>query len=175
VRADTVFAAAGLQWYEVSNWARPDQACRHNELYWSGGEYVGIGCAAHGHTDGRRWWNVRTPERYIAAISRNASAIAGSEELDPETRAEEAFSLALRTRAGAVADDRAAAVVSELAGQGLVDREGARIVLTRPGRLLASDLTARLLLAGAASPGPESGPGPGSGHPSSLALGTIEC
>jgi coproporphyrinogen III oxidase-like Fe-S oxidoreductase len=175
VRADTVFAAAGLQWYEVSNWARPGQACRHNELYWSGGEYVGIGCAAHGHTDGRRWWNVRTPERYIAAISRNASAIAGSEELDPETRAEEAFSLALRTRAGAVADDRAAAVVSELAGQGLVDREGARIVLTRPGRLLASDLTARLLLAGAASPGPESGPGPGSGHPSSLALGTIEC
>ena len=173
IRADDVFAAAGLEWYEVSNWARAGEACRHNELYWSGGEYVGIGCAAHGHTDGRRWWNVRTPERYIAAISSNAPATAGSEELEPEMRAEEAFSLALRTRAGAVADDRAAAVVSELAGQGLVDREGGRIVLTRPGRLLASDLTARLLLAGAAPSNPEPRSGPG--HPSSLALGTIEC
>jgi putative oxygen-independent coproporphyrinogen III oxidase len=176
LRADAVLAAAGLEWYEVSNWARPGEGCRHNELYWTGGEYVGIGCAAHGHTDGRRWWNVRTPERYIAAISRRASAIGGSEELDPETRAEEAFSLALRTRAGAVANDRAGAVVSDLAGQGLLERglieeEGARIVLTRTGRLLASDLTARLLLAGAAS----SGSGPGPGHPPALALGTIEC
>jgi coproporphyrinogen III oxidase-like Fe-S oxidoreductase len=116
---------------------------------------------------------VRTPERYIAAISANAPAIAGSEQLEPEMRAEEAFALALRTRAGAVADDRAAAVVSELAGQGLVDRDGGRIVLTRPGRLLASDLTARLLLAGAAPSNPQPRPGPG--HPSSLALGTIEC
>ena len=173
LRAVGVFAAAGLEWYEISNWARPGEACRHNELYWSGGEYVGIGCAAHGYTDGRRWWNVRTPERYIAAISARAPATAGSEDLDPETRAEEAFSLALRTRAGAIADDRAAAVVSELAAQGLVDREGARIVLTRPGRLLASDLTARLLLAGAAAPNPRPHAGPG--HPSALALGTIEC
>jgi putative oxygen-independent coproporphyrinogen III oxidase len=176
LRADAVFAAAGLDWYEISNWARPGEACRHNELYWTGGEYVGIGCAAHGHTDGRRWWNVRTPERYIAAISGGTSAVAGSEVLDPETRAEETFSLALRMRTGAVAGVRAAAVVSDLAEQGLLERgrlegDGERIVLTRPGRMLASDLTARLLLAGAASTG--SGPAPG--HPSSLALGTIEC
>jgi putative oxygen-independent coproporphyrinogen III oxidase len=176
LRADAVFAAAGLEWYEISNWARPDEACRHNELYWTGGEYVGIGCAAHGHTDGRRWWNVRTPERYIAAISDDRSAVAGSEVLDPETRAEENFSLALRMRTGAVAGAGAAAVVSDLAERGLLERgrlegDGERIVLTRPGRLLASDLTARLLLAGAASPDS----GPAAGHPSSLALGTIEC
>ena len=171
LRADAVFAAAGLEWYEISNWARPGEACRHNELYWTGGEYVGIGCAAHGHTNGRRWWNVRTPERYIAAISGDTSAVAGSEVLDPETRAEECFSLALRMRTGAVAGERAAAIVSELAEQGLLERDGDRIVLTRPGRMLASDLTARLLLAGAALP--DSGPAPG--HPSSLALGTIEC
>ena len=176
LRADAVFAAAGLEWYEISNWARPDEACRHNELYWTGGEYVGIGCAAHGHTDGRRWWNVRTPERYIDAISDDRSAVAGSEVLDPETRAEENFSLALRMRTGAVAGPGAAAVVSDLAERGLLERgrlegDGERIVLTRPGRLLASDLTARLLLAGAASPYS----GPAAGHPSSLALGTIEC
>ncbi len=166
VRADAVLTAAGLEWYEVSNWARPGEECRHNELYWTGGEYVGIGCAAHGHTNGVRWWNVRTPERYIAAIAGETSAVGGSEALDPETRAEESFSLALRTRAGAAANDRspAAAVVTDLAEQGLLEWSGARIVLTPRGRLLASDVTARLLLAGAAL-----------GHPAALALGTIEC
>jgi len=148
-RADDALTAAGLEWYEVSNWARPGEACRHNELYWNGGEYAGIGCAAHGHTDGCRWWNVRTPERYIAAISGGSSAVTGSEILDAQTRAEEAFALALRTRAGARPDEHAAPVVAELAEQGLLESAGGRIVLTRRGRLLASDLTARLLLAGA--------------------------
>ena len=169
-RADATFGAAGLEWYEVSNWARPGEECRHNELYWTGGEYAGIGCAAHGHTGGRRWWNVRTPERYIAAVDAGAGAVAGSEVLDPQTRAEEVFSLALRTRAGARADVRAAAVVAGLADQGLVEPAADRVVLTRRGRLLASDLTARLLLAGAA---PAVAPAPG--NPRSLALGTIEC
>ena len=48
--ADDRLGAAGLEWYEISNWARPGDECRHNLLYWAGGEYAGIGCAAHGHT-----------------------------------------------------------------------------------------------------------------------------
>jgi putative oxygen-independent coproporphyrinogen III oxidase len=149
--ADSVLGSAGLEWYEVSNWAVPGEECRHNDLYWSGGEYAGIGCAAHGHTDGRRWWNVRTPERYVAAVEAGASARAGDEQLDEATRAEEAFALALRTRRGAVASAAANPVVAELAAQDLLERDGERIVLTIRGRLLATDVTARLLLAGAAS------------------------
>ena len=173
--ADSALGAAGFEWYEVSNWARPGEECRHNELYWTGGEYLGIGCAAHGHTEGRRWWNVRTPERYIRAIEGGASAVAGSEALAATARAEEAFGLALRTRAGVTVSGRAARVVAELCAAGLLQRgdsgdprspgddgdprhpgdrdgdRGRRIVLTRPGRMLASDLTARLLLAGAAA------------------------
>jgi oxygen-independent coproporphyrinogen-3 oxidase len=149
-RADDTFAAAGLEWYEVSNWARAGEKCRHNELYWTGGDYLAVGCAAHGHTAPRRWWNVRTPERYIAAIERGTSAVGGDEVLDAETRAEEAFALALRTRGGARFDPAAAAAVTDLAERGILDLAGDRIVLTRRGRLLASDVTARLLLAGAA-------------------------
>ncbi len=176
VQADAVLSAAGLEWYEVSNWAAPGEECRHNELYWSGDEYVGIGCAAHGHTAGTRWWNVRTPERYIAAIEARTSPVGGSETLDRATRAEESFALALRRRAGVVADARAAVLVADLAAQGFLeraggDRGGERIALTRRGRLLASDLTARLLLAGAAGPGPAGA----AGQPAPLALGTIEC
>jgi oxygen-independent coproporphyrinogen-3 oxidase len=148
-RADDTLTAAGFEWYEISNWAKPGEACRHNLLYWNEGEYAGIGCAAHGHTAGRRWWNVRTPERYIAAVRANDSAEAGSETLDPETRAEEAFTHALRTSGGAAFAPSARSVVAELVDQGCCTVDDDRIILTRIGRLLASDITARLLLAGA--------------------------
>jgi oxygen-independent coproporphyrinogen-3 oxidase len=152
--ADEVLGEAGLEWYEVSNWARPGQECRHNLLYWSEGEYLGIGCAAHGHTAdddgvGRRWWNVRTPDRYIAAIEAGVSTEAGSETLDPAPRAEEACALALRTRRGATVGTAAEAAVEALAAGGFLRRTGDRVVLTTQGRLMASDVTARLLLAGA--------------------------
>jgi oxygen-independent coproporphyrinogen-3 oxidase len=172
--AESVLSSAGLDWYEVSNWAAPGEECRHNELYWTGGEYAGIGCAAHGHTGGRRWWNVRTPERYIAAIESGATARAGDEQLDDATRAEEAFALALRTRRGAVAEAKASAEVAELEAQDLLERHDERIVRTVRGRLLASDITARLLLAGAAT-GESSGGAPRSRPAGSLALGSIEC
>jgi oxygen-independent coproporphyrinogen-3 oxidase len=149
--ADDLLTAAGYAWYEVSNWARADRECAHNRCYWDGTEYVGIGCAAHGFTGGRRWWNPRTPERYIARVEAGGDPAAGDEVLDPAIRAEEAFSLALRTRGGAVVDRRAAGTVNELAGGGLLEPQGDRVVLTRRGRLLASDVTARLLLAGAAA------------------------
>ncbi len=148
--ADDVLSGAGFEWYEVSNWARPGEACRHNLLYWHEGEYLGIGCAAHGHTHGRRWWNVRTPERFIAAIGHGDEPEAGSEELTPDHRAEEAFSLALRTREGARFALAASSCIAELRACGMCDERDGRIVLTRRGRLLASDVTARLLLAGAA-------------------------
>ncbi|MCU1430323.1 MAG: putative oxygen-independent coproporphyrinogen oxidase [Actinomycetia bacterium] len=147
--ADDTLSAAGFEWYEVSNWALPGHECRHNRCYWDGSEYVGIGAAAHGFTGGRRWWNTRTPERYIARIADGPDAVTGDEVLAPAARVEEAFGLALRTRSGATVGRAAAPVIGQLASAGLLTVEEDRIVLTRPGRLLASDLTARLLLAGA--------------------------
>lgn len=149
--ADEVLSAAGLGWYEVSNWSRPGHACAHNLLYWRQGDYLAVGCAAHGHRSGRRWWNVRTPERYVERIRADASPEAGAELLDPVTRAEEALTLALRTRAGAVVDRAAHDELAALAADRLVETTGSRVVLTLRGRLMASDVTARLLLAGAAT------------------------
>ena len=151
--ADDLLASAGFAWYEISNWARPGQECRHNRLYWDGGEYVGIGCAAHGHTAGRRWWNVRTPDRYIDLVSREELVEAGGEFLDPATRADEVFALALRTRCGAPLPvaHRARERVHALAADGLVVVDDGRIRLTTRGRLLASAVTVDLLAAGAAA------------------------
>ncbi len=145
--ADGRLAADGFEWYEISNWARAGEECRHNLTYWSQGDYRAIGCAAHGHHAGRRWWNVRLPERYIARIAAGASPEAGHEHLDPAARADERIVLALRTRAGVPLRDLADGdvTVAELEGDRLVVRRGDRVVLTRAGRLLANHVTAALL------------------------------
>jgi oxygen-independent coproporphyrinogen-3 oxidase len=139
--ADAALSGAGRPWYEISNWARPGRECRHNLLYWAQGEYLGIGCAAHGHTAGRRWWNVRTPDRYSALVGEGASPEAGSETLDPARRADEAAMLALRTREGVPAS----AAADTLVADGLAERRAGRVVLTPSGRLLANEATTRLL------------------------------
>ena len=141
-RADAVLTAAGYRWEEVSNWALPGHGCRHNRLYWAQGDYRGIGSAAHSHHRGRRWWNVRTPDRYVDAVERGRPVAAGEEVLDAGQRQFERLVLSLRTPDGvpaAALDD-----VDELARQGLVVRRGNRAVLTVRGRLLANAVTARL-------------------------------
>jgi len=130
---------AGYRQYEISNFARPGHECRHNLLYWSQGDYRGFGCAAHSHAAGRRWWNLRTPERYIAAVHAGASTEAADELLDDETRALEALQLAVRTRGGV---PLAALDPEELPG--LVERHDDRWVLTVEGRLLANEVSVRL-------------------------------
>ena len=138
--ADEVLTDAGLASYEISNWALPGHECRHNQLYWDQGDYHGIGCAAHSHQGGRRWWNVRTPERYLAAISAGRSPVADEEVLDGEARRHEALQLALRTRAGVPAESLDA---DDLCGL-VRAAPGGRLALTREGRLLANEVALRL-------------------------------
>lgn len=139
-RTEEVLSAAGYRWYEVSNWAVPGHECRHNQLYWRQGDYRGIGCSAHSHRRGRRWWNVRTPERYVAAVSSGRSPVAGEELLDDGQRAFEALALSLRTAEGVPAT----AVPDDPELRDLVTCQRGRAVLTVRGRLLADELTRRL-------------------------------
>ena len=139
-RADAVLEAAGYHWEEISNWARPGHECRHNHLYWEQGDYLGIGSAAHSHRDGVRWWNVRTPERYLGAIESGRSAEGGREELTAEQREFEALTLALRTRRGV---PWSCLERPEELGDLVVDHDG-RAVLTVRGRLLANEVSARI-------------------------------
>ena len=141
--ADDLLTTAGFAWYEISNWALPGHESRHNQNYWTQGDYLAIGAAAHGHRSGRRWWNLRTPERYIAAVSTGASTVASCEELQPGQRRLEALELALRTRDGVPAeslpagDDPALEYLVEAVGDG-------HLALTRSGRLLANEVSHRL-------------------------------
>ncbi|MDW3216729.1 MAG: radical SAM family heme chaperone HemW [Ilumatobacteraceae bacterium] len=136
---DDRLVTVGLSNYEISNWSRPGHECRHNVLYWRQQNYRGFGCAAHSHHDGRRWWNVRTPDRYIDLVERGESTEAAGETLDEATRRFERLELQLRMPEGVPVD---ALDGDELPG--LVERHDDRWVLTRRGRLMANDISTRL-------------------------------
>jgi putative oxygen-independent coproporphyrinogen III oxidase len=140
--ATEMLGAAGLEWYEISNWARPGHRCRHNELYWAQGDYLGFGCAAHSHRSGRRWWNLRTPERYVDAVAAGRASEAAAEELDPERRRLEGLQLSLRTTTGVPVEALAPADRELL--DGLVEEHDGRLLLTPTGRLLANEVAVRL-------------------------------
>lgn len=140
--ADDLLAAAGYANYEISNWSKPGHECKLNAVYWSGGNYAGFGSAAHAHCDGRRSWNVRTPERYIELIEAGRPAESSHEVLDAATRTIERLQLQLRTRDGVPIAALAPEDVEEMSE--LVQVRGDRLVLTRAGRLLANEVSLRL-------------------------------
>ncbi len=101
VIADERLAAAGLSWYEVSNWAAsPKAECRHNQLYWTGGDWWGVGPGAHSHIAGTRWWNVRHPAAYAQRLSADMSPGQAREILTDAEQATERIMLLTRLAAG---------------------------------------------------------------------------
>ena len=139
---DDLLTAAGMANYEVSNWSRPGHECRHNRVYWSQGDYLGFGSAAHSHRGGRRWWNVRTPDRFIELIDAGKSAESAGESLDDEARRIEGLQLSLRTTSG-VPEESFDAEDLQMMGD-LLSVENGRARLTRAGRLLANEVALRL-------------------------------
>jgi oxygen-independent coproporphyrinogen-3 oxidase len=87
---------AGFIHYEISNFAKPGFECRHNLLYWSGGEYLGIGPAAHSHWKGVRWANLADLDGYCAKGSQREF----EETLDPEAKDRETLVMGLRRLEG---------------------------------------------------------------------------
>ena len=152
VMADEILGAAGYEWYEVSNWARGQRAaCRHNELYWSDANWWGFGPGAHSHVSGVRWWNVKHPTRYAAALEAGRSPAAGRETLDPAARYTEKIMLGVRMRAGLPTyelTEHARASLPQLASWGLIDTglmNVGQVVLTQRGRLMADAVVRELL------------------------------
>jgi len=147
VLADEMLSAQGLNWYEVSNWARTEDAhCRHNELYWRGDTWWGIGPGAHSHVGGVRWWNVKHPSAYADRLGAGDSPAYARETLDDETRRVERVLLEIRLSAGLPLDvlDDAGRVAAEQMPD-LVTQQDDRLVLTPRGRLLADAVVRDLL------------------------------
>jgi oxygen-independent coproporphyrinogen-3 oxidase len=147
--ADELLTGAGLDWYEVSNWARtPEHRCRHNVLYWTGGDWWGIGPGAHSHLAGERWWNLKHPAAYARRLAAGESPEADREVLTAEQRRTERVLLELRLSGGLpvpVLDEHGRGQIARLVDEGLLTRQTERLVLTQRGRLLADGVVRDLL------------------------------
>nr|WP_307851752.1 radical SAM family heme chaperone HemW [Williamsia sp. CHRR-6] len=150
---DARLAAAGLPWYEVSNWARggdESAQCRHNLGYWDSADWWGVGPGAHSHVNGVRWSNLRHPARYATTLAAGSSPVAAIEELTVDEQHTERVMLALRRRTGLALDeldDAERAQVDQTAAAGLTVRRGDRVVLSNRGRLLADAVVRQVLTA----------------------------
>ncbi|TFD03603.1 radical SAM family heme chaperone HemW [Cryobacterium sp. TMT1-66-1] len=149
--ADELLAAAGYDWYEVSNWATSDaHRSRHNLAYWTGQDWWGVGPGAHSHVGGVRWWNVKHPAAYSERMLGGMSPAAGRETLDAPTRELERILLQSRIRTGISVASLSAAgriEVASLIADELINAKAAlagTIELTLRGRLLADAVVRRL-------------------------------
>nr|WP_280195022.1 radical SAM family heme chaperone HemW [Nocardia farcinica] len=148
-RIDRRLTAAGLAWYEVSNWAATESArCRHNLGYWDGGDWLGAGPGAHSHLGGVRWWNVKHPARYAERVAGGGLPAAGWEALTDDERYLERVMLTVRLRTGLPLADlapAAAPALDRVVADGLATRTPTHLVLTDRGRLLADAVVRRLV------------------------------
>ena len=156
-------ASAGYRQYEISNWARPGQECRHNLVYWRDGDWLGLGAGAHSHLGGFRFADVYSPARYvqlveetggaglpdapdIAALLKSMRQVTFVEEQTPELAMADTVILALRLNEGLSAADFRARFgreleevygprLAELDSLGLIERAPSTSSGQAPGRL----------------------------------------
>jgi oxygen-independent coproporphyrinogen-3 oxidase len=147
--AINTLTAAGLEHYEVSNFARTGHRCRHNEVYWSGEGYFAVGPGAARYVDGRRETNHRSTTTWLKRVLAGQSPVAESETLAPGDRARELLVFALRRlegvdrrqfaqRTGFEIDDLVGEPLARFVAWGLLEDDGHRVKLSREG-LFVSD------------------------------------
>ncbi|HTQ38068.1 MAG TPA: radical SAM family heme chaperone HemW [Pirellulales bacterium] len=143
--------AAGFEHYEVSNFARPGKRCRHNEVYWTGGEYFAAGPGAARHVAGVRETNHKSVTKWLRCMETGQSPVAEREYLPPEDKARELLVFGLRRLEGVRRDwffARTGHEIDALVGKplgrfvaaGLLTDDGCRIQLTRAGLFVSDSL-----------------------------------
>jgi oxygen-independent coproporphyrinogen-3 oxidase len=143
--AHELLASAGLEHYEVSNYARPGRRSRHNSAYWAGVPYVGLGPSAHGFDGSVRRWNARSYAAWRDLALAGADPLEGRERLTEANRSAEAVYLGLRSDVGLplLHGERDVVAPWEVAGWVVVGPDG-RVRCTPLGWLRLDALAAAL-------------------------------
>jgi len=150
--ADDLFASAGFNWYELSNWAKPGGECRHNINYWNGSNWWGVGPGAHSFLGNERWWNVKHPSAYQERIDSGLSPKLAGETLTLENRNDEKIMLQIRLVDGIDRNSLTSAQNANAAKYLESDHishthwSQGRVVLTQSGRLIADRIVRELMV-----------------------------
>lgn len=151
VALDARMTAAGFDWYELSNWAKPGHQSRHNQAYWLSADWWGLGAGAHSHINGERWWNIKHPQSYIEAAIKGNTPAAGNEILSEDDKLVESVMLRIRMCEGLPLSSFTQAQKAKL--NSFYERElfeaksweSGQLVLSLKGRLLADQVVRDVL------------------------------
>ena len=152
IMADKAFTTAGFNWYELSNWAKPNSQSKHNLAYWLGHNWWGAGPGAHSHINGKRFWNVKHPNLYKQKIQDSETVILDSEVLEGSQIESERLMLSIRLPQGVAKNTLNNQQILELTdyvNSGHLDQENwnlGRATLTLDGRLIADRIVREILL-----------------------------
>lgn len=147
--AESILASAGFIRYEISNYARSGYACRHNLLYWTGGEYLGLGPSAQSYVGGCRFGNIADLDAYTGRLQDHQLPVSERLTLSEEEQRRDALIFGLRLLNGvpnsvAAGDPGQRDLLAQLSAKGLIVNEGQRIRLTPLGRRFADSVAADL-------------------------------
>jgi oxygen-independent coproporphyrinogen-3 oxidase len=150
--AQRILSDAGYERYEVSNYAKPGYACRHNLLYWTNGEYLGLGPSAQSYLDGVRFGNVADLMAYDTSLATNRLPIEDRTKLSEKEQLRDTVIFGLRLIRGIpshhlhqhAANYGHAAVTAQLLAQELIEEDGERSRLSARGRLQADTIAGQL-------------------------------
>ena len=152
IMADKAFTTAGFNWYELSNWAKPNSQSKHNLAYWLGHNWWGAGPGAHSHINGKRFWNVKHPNLYKQKIQANETVILESEVLKGSQIESERLMLSIRLPQGLeknTLNNQQILELTDYVNSGHLDQENwnlGRATLTLDGRLIADRIAREILL-----------------------------
>ena len=147
--AETVLTQAGFTRYEISNYARPGYACRHNLLYWTDGDYLGLGPSAQSYVAGCRFGNIAHLDTYTSQLERNQLPVTDRQRLSVEDQRRDALIFGLRLLNGVpnslLADEPGhRKILAKLLAKGLIIEDGSRTRLTPLGRRFADSVASDL-------------------------------
>ena len=152
IMADKAFTTAGFNWYELSNWAKPNSQSKHNLAYWLGHNWWGAGPGAHSHINGKRFWNIKHPNLYKQKIQANETVILDSEVLKGSQIESERLMLSIRLPQGLeknTLNNQQILELTDYVNSGHLDQENwnlGRATLTLDGRLIADRIVREILL-----------------------------
>ncbi len=145
-------ATAGFERYEISNYSQPGYACRHNQLYWLGEDYLGLGPSAQSYLNGCRFGNAENLAAYHRSLEAGTLPIQERELLTPDQRRREAIVFGLRLIRGidlgaiqGAMDRTWKQVFDRLMDQGLLEEWSGRGRMTKRGRRFADSISVELL------------------------------
>ena len=146
--AETILGEAGFVRYEISNYAKPGFACRHNMLYWTDGDYLGLGPSAQSYVNGVRFGNVADLTAYVDMLAEHRLPITDRTHLSDFDQQQDALIFGLRLLHGVplnrVRDSEQHSKIHTLIEQGLLESTTDRIRLTPLGRRYADTVAGKL-------------------------------